>query len=132
MFDRLWRQIITRRIVKGTLRNQVFVQVQLTLVIPVTPQTDSLKQRDIRQICVVIPYSGGNSLEFFSIVKNGQNKFWIRAHVHCAPEQAVIETGEVKGHVVCKEMHTNKCMVHGCSNPRPHLCFHSKYFEESF
>lgn len=132
IFDRLWRQIITRKIVKGTCRNQVFVQVQLTLVFPVTPQTDGLRQRDVRQICAVIPWSGGNSLGFFSIVKNGQNKSWIRGHVHCAPQQGVVETSEVKGHVVCKEMHTNRCTVRYCSNPRQHLCFLSKFFEESF
>lgn len=117
IFDWLWRQIITRKMVKGTLRNQVFVQVHLTLVFPITPQTDGLRQRDVRQICVVIPWSSGNSLGFFSIVKNGQNKSWIRAHVHCAPEQGVVETGEVKGYVVCKEMHTSGCTVRYCSNP---------------
>lgn len=131
IFDRMWRRIITRKIVKGTLHNQVFVQVQLTLIFPVTRQTDALRQRGVRQTCDAIPWSGGNRLGFFSIVKNGQNKSWMQADVHCAPEQAVVETGEVKGHVVCKEMHTNGCTVRYCSNPRQHLCFHSVHTPHS-
>lgn len=98
-----WREIFSHKVVKAPAFNQVFVQMQLTLVFPtITLHSDCVRQRHIRQGRAVIPWIGANALEFLSIVKNRQNKGWIRGHVHCTAEQGVVGAGEVKEHVVCQ------------------------------
>lgn len=99
-----WREIFCHKAVKAPACNQVFVQVQLTLVFPtITLHSDRVRQRHIRQVRAMISLIGANALGFFSIVKNRQNKVWMRGHVHCTPEQGVVGSGEVKEQVVCQD-----------------------------
>lgn len=91
---------------EDAFRNQVFAQVQLTLVFSSAPQRNGLRECDVGQSCHGSSWSGVNAC-FVSIVKNGQNKSRILGHVNLAHEQGVIVTGKVKDHVVCKEKHTD-------------------------
>lgn len=86
---------------------QVLVQVQLTLICSVAPQQNCLRECDEGEIGVRVPRSGGvASLEFVSVVKNGQNKSGIVCHVDFT-QQRVVVAAEVKGHGVWKETHTD-------------------------
>lgn len=66
-----WREMFSQKAVKAPACNQVFIQVQLTLVIPtITLHSDCVRQRHIRQVRTMISWIGANALGFLSIAKN--------------------------------------------------------------
>ncbi len=87
-------------VVEDAFRYQVSVQVQLTLIFSSTAQRNGLRECDVGQSCVSISWSAANSLEFGSVMKNGQDKCGIPGHVYFTPELRVIVAGGVKDHGV--------------------------------
>lgn len=79
---------------EDAFRYQVFIQVQLTLIFPPSFKRDGLGERDVGQSSV------SYSLEFASVMKNGQNNSGIPGHVYFTLELRVIVTGKVKEHGV--------------------------------
>ena len=89
-------EIITRWMPVRAFHDQIFIQVQLTLIFPPAFQRDGLGERIIGQRCDIITFSW----EFASIMNNGQNNSGIPGHVYFTLELRVIVTGEVKEHGV--------------------------------
>lgn len=98
-----WSRTFTSIALKAPVCNQMSVQVQLTLVFPIiTFYSDRLRQRHIRKVHSMTSWIGVNAFGFLSITKNRQDKAGMWGHVHCTPEQGVVGTSEVEGHV-CQE-----------------------------